>query len=92
MMSRKCISMLVIAGAAFLTTMLGACSREKELRCSGDSIYLDAGTAGALLIPDDLSVPDSSERLLIPEGGIAAADDESPQGCLEFSPAFRDVE
>ena len=90
-MSRGSTLVTGIAGLLLLVVALGACSREQTLRCGTDSIYLEARTAGALRVPDDLSVPDDSERLQIPEGGIAEAD-ESADGCLEYSPAFRDVD
>lgn len=90
-MVRRFSSVLAIAVAAVLVVALGACSREGSLRCGNDSIYLGAQTAGALRIPDDLSVPDASERLLIPEGGIDA-DDAPVDGCLEYSPAYRVAE
>ena len=68
---------------------LGACSGETELRCSRDSLYLGANSAGTLRIPDDLSVPDETESLRIP-----GAPPVAPEGaggaasCLEESPAF----
>jgi len=70
-----------------LSGALGACSREKKLICGRDTVYREADTIGALQIPDDLSIPDSSETLRIPEA-VLAVDDNPGDGCLEHSPAF----
>lgn len=76
--------------ASVLTIVaLGACSRETELRCSRDTLYLGADSTGTLRIPDDLSVPDESESLRIPGAPPVAPDSAgAATSCLEESPAF----
>jgi uncharacterized lipoprotein len=83
--------LLTICVLGPLAIGLAACSREQSLICGRDSLYLDAETVRPLQIPDDLSLPDASDSLRIPQAGIAEEAVE-PDGCLEHSPAFRDAE
>jgi uncharacterized lipoprotein len=80
-----------VIAACVLAGVLEGCSHEPTQACIRDTLYLDAGTIGGLTIPDDLSVPDSSESLRIPEV-VIAADNNSTGGCLEHSPAFSNAE
>ena len=59
------------------------------MRCSGQTLYLDAETIAQLRIPDDLTVPDETEAMRVPsaQGDIAPVD--IPTECLEYSPAFQ---
>jgi uncharacterized lipoprotein len=73
--------------------VIAACSGESGLICNPDSIYLEADVIDPLRIPDDLSVPDETESLRIPEGlGAISADEAAPDHCLDASPAFRSDE
>jgi uncharacterized lipoprotein len=66
----------------------GACSREKEVKCSAGTRYLAAQSAGLLRVPDDLSVPEQSEALNIPAPTPPRETDANSAACLEFSPAY----
>ena len=80
MLSRLCLSLVVIA-------LTAGCSRGETVKCAGGTAYQSAGSAGQLRIPDDLSVPDETEALRIPDQ-VAARDREDGVECLEYSPAF----
>lgn len=73
---------LVIAGA-----MVSGCSRDGALRCGNDAMYGSAQSVGALRIPDDLSVPDETESLRVPNASARVAETEpaAPE-CLELTP------
>jgi uncharacterized lipoprotein len=88
-MKRHALAALWILGPPLIG--LGACSREQALMCGRDSLYLEAQTIGPLQIPDDLSVPDASDNLVSPQAVIVGEETEA-DGCLEYSPAFRDAE
>lgn len=73
--------------ACILAGALAACSGNRELICDAATDYLDAGSAGRLRIPDDLSVPDETESLRIPDPfPRPESGEEPPQRCLEASP------
>ena len=80
----RALSLLAIASIAGT-----ACSRDKEVRCSGQTLYLGAETIGQLRIPDDLTVPDETEAMRVPSTQGDALPMELPTECLEYSPAFR---
>lgn len=78
-------------GLALLVTVavsiVGACSRgEERPDCSRATAYQSAAAGRELEIPDDLSVPDESDALEIPDQ--VAQVEESSSECLEHSPAF----
>ena len=77
---------LVIAGA-----MVSGCSHDGGLRCGNDEIYGAAQSVGALRIPDDLSVPDETESLRVPNASERVAETQSPAPeCLEQAPFSSD--
>lgn len=69
-------------------TLISACSRDKQVRCSTGTFYQEAQSAGLLRVPDDLSVPPATEALQIPPEGPPREIDENSAACLEFSPAM----
>jgi uncharacterized lipoprotein len=78
-----------ILALSLTVLLLGACSGEKTLQCGRESSYREATGADVLSVPDDLSVPDESESLRIPDATPAAAQSEQEASrCLEESPAF----
>ena len=79
----------VLPGSLVLILTLAACSGEKELVCRPATDYLEADSIGQLRIPNDLSVPDETESLRIPDA-MAAAGREGGEidPCLEASPAY----
>jgi uncharacterized lipoprotein len=77
---------LVIAGV-----MLSGCSHENTLRCGSVAMYESAQSVRALRIPDDLSVPDETESLRVPNASQRVAGAESPAAeCLELAPFLSD--
>ena len=77
---RIIVSLLVLG-------LIQACSREESLICERNTDYQEAQSAGRLRIPDDLSVPDESDALVVPEPFPPRSED-ARQGCLEYSPAY----
>lgn len=73
-----------------LVTLLAACSHDETIECPGGTRYQSAASAGALRIPDDLSVPDETDALQIP-GSVAPPDPGVEVECLEYSPAFSEA-
>jgi hypothetical protein len=58
-------------------------------RCEDAARYANSDSIAPLRIPDDLTVPDESETLLIPGGtGFGDRNEEPVQGCLESPPSF----
>jgi uncharacterized lipoprotein len=76
----------LILTAAVATLLLAGCSRGEAVRCPGGTAYLDAGSAEALRVPDDLTVPEETDALRVP-GQMPAPDDPSVE-CLQYSPAY----
>jgi uncharacterized lipoprotein len=68
--------------------VLGACSGEDELRCDDTSRYATSVSIPPLRVPDDLTVPDESDSLLIPDP--AAAETGVATECLETPPSYYD--
>jgi uncharacterized lipoprotein len=78
----RCALVFVCAASA----VLAGCSGEDELRCDDTSRYATSVSVPPLRIPDDLTVPDESDSLLIPvpdsaETGVATE-------CLETPPSY----
>jgi uncharacterized lipoprotein len=79
--SERCVLVFVWAAAA-----LAGCSGENELRCEDTSRYATSVSVPPLRVPDDLTVPDESDSLLIPDP--AAAETGVPAACLETPPSY----
>ena len=80
------------AGTAALLAALAAlagCSRQATTICASEGDYLGASTAPPLRIPDDLTVPDESNALRIPE--IDVAPTTASDGCLDAPPLYSDA-
>ena len=80
-------------GVAHITILLGglalgACSHDKVVRCGSDVTYLEARSANPVRVPDDLTLPDETESLRVPEPGPVADPAGESEVCLENSPAF----
>jgi uncharacterized lipoprotein len=67
---------------------LAGCSRELTTICAAEGDYLGASTAEAIRVPDDLTPPDQSEALRIPEVPGGPGDSS---GCLDAPPLYSDV-
>ena len=77
---------LAVAGIA---VALSACASERALLCGSDELYREAQAAPPLRIPDDLSIPDETESLRVPDPLPAAASETSiPPECLEATPVL----
>ena len=68
--------------------MCGACSRNKETRCTLSTAYRDAVSAEQLRVPGDLSLPDETDALRVP-GPASPGEGSGSDECLEFSPALQ---
>ena len=58
-------------------------------RCEDSARYANSDSIAPLRIPDDLTVPDESDTLLIPGGTRFGDREQKPiEGCLESPPDF----
>jgi uncharacterized lipoprotein len=72
-----------------ISVLAAACSRERGLRCEPDERYAASATAPPLQIPEDLTVPDETDALRIPDRRPDPESETSPeQPCLESPPDF----
>jgi uncharacterized lipoprotein len=78
----RCLLVSVYAAA----TVLAACSGEDELRCDDSSRYATSVSVPPLRVPDDLTVPDETDSLLIPDPNAAETDVATE--CLETPPSY----
>ena len=83
----SCRSLIGLALIGVLLMVTAACSREQRLICERPALYRSADSGGRIAVPDDLSVPDESEALAIPDPS-APLDSGPIERCLEFSPAY----
>jgi uncharacterized lipoprotein len=77
-----CVLFFVCAAAA----LLAGCSGETELRGEDTSRYATSVSVPPLRIPDDLTVPDESDSLLIPDPD--AVETRVATECLETPPSY----
>jgi uncharacterized lipoprotein len=66
--------------------LIAGCSSDEGLRCEDVSQYAGSVSVPPLRVPDDLTVPDESDSLLIPDspaGEVGAATE-----CLETPPSY----
>jgi uncharacterized lipoprotein len=76
----------VLAFVCAAVAALSGCSGEEELRCDDTSRYATSVSVPPLRVPDDLTVPDESDSLLIPDP--AAAETGVVTECLETPPSY----
>jgi uncharacterized lipoprotein len=76
----------VLAFVCAAVAALSGCSGEDELRCDDTSRYATSVSVPPLRVPDDLTVPDESDSLLIPDP--AAAETGVATECLETPPSY----
>jgi uncharacterized lipoprotein len=77
-------SKLVFVSAAL--ALIGGCSNDSELRCEDASRYATSVSVPPLRVPDDLTVPDESDSLLIPDP--TPTDTTVATECLETPPSY----
>ena len=75
-------ALVVVSG---LAAAAAGCSRGEELRCEDASAYASSTSIPPIRVPDDLTVPDESDSLLIPDVPATA---ETPPACLETPPDY----
>jgi hypothetical protein len=69
--------------------LLASCSHERGNQCGDDPRYTRARTAAPVRIPDDLTPPDETDSLRLPQGARQASAAADPNGrCLETPPKF----
>lgn len=78
---------LLAATAAALAVLAAGCSRDESLGCAEDLRYLESRSVPPLRVPDDLTVPDETEALRVPDAP-AAAQVPAEGGCIETPPDF----
>lgn len=77
----------VFTTMAVLVLLAGGCSRDEGLGCAEDTRYMSSRSVPPLRVPDDLTVPDETEALRIPD---APPEEQTPAEapCLETPPDF----
>jgi uncharacterized lipoprotein len=76
-----------IAWSALFAALV-ACSGKDGLRCEDSTRYSTSRTVPPIRVPDDLTVPDETESLLIPDRSVAADAQPPPSECLETPPEY----
>jgi uncharacterized lipoprotein len=76
----------------FLALLGAACSGERTLSCVDTERYESSVTRAPIRVPDDLTPPDESDGLVIPQVSTTELSDAAPQGCLEAPPGFYEQE
>ena len=77
--------------AVGIASILAGCGRDYGLRCEDSSRYSNAAEIPPVRVPDDLSVPDETQALRIPQ---APSPEETPDSteepgpCLESPPDY----
>ena len=77
---------LVLLFCCVTLGVLAGCSGEEGLRCEDQSRYATSVSAPPIRVPDDLTVPDESDSLLIPDS--APPGTVAPTECLETPPPY----
>lgn len=75
----------VLIGCVTLAALTG-CSHEEGLKCEDQSRYATSVSVPPIRVPDDLTVPDESDSLLIPDS--APEETAVPTECLETPPQY----
>lgn len=91
-MSPMSVKLCAALAAVIIAAAVTACSREDGLACESTERYGSARSIPPLRVPDDLSVPDETEVLRVPDQSLpddAAAG--APPPCLESPPEFFDT-
>lgn len=86
--------MVRVISALLLAVLAAACSGERRLRCEDSSRYESSTTAPPVRVPDDLTPPDESDALVIPqvpETELSSAGANNGR-CLESPPDFFEEE
>jgi hypothetical protein len=82
----------VVVATIVVGALLASCSHERGTQCGDDSRYTRARTAAPVRIPDDLTPPDETDSLRLPQGtrqaSAADADADANGRCLETPPKF----
>jgi hypothetical protein len=75
-------------GVVALGLAVIGCSGEEGVRCDDPGLYQSSTAVGPIRVPDDLTVPDESQSLLIP--GPSSGQREAPptEGCIESPPPY----
>jgi uncharacterized lipoprotein len=83
------VRLLAILCAALTAAALAGCSRGEGIRCEDPALYSSSTSVPPIRVPDDLSVPDESQSLLIPDASRAPTDaPTAPAECLESPPRY----
>ena len=82
-MSRIAILTVVVIAV----TLAAGCGRRGELRCEDPDRYSTSDSIPPVRVPEDLSLPDETESLVIPPGARSTRS-VSDGECLEAPPDF----
>ena len=81
-----------VVAACVLAAVLAGCSGGEGLRCEDPSPYAASTSIPPIRVPDDLTVPDESQSLLIPEVPSEIPEAPPAEACLEAPPRYFDEE
>lgn len=76
------------AASAAAAVWLSGCSGDRALSCADSEQYADSGSIAPWSVPNDLSPPDESDALQIPN--VREDDASEPSECLETPPRYYD--
>ena len=82
-MSRIAILTVIV----FATAMAAGCGRRGEVRCEDPERYSTSDSIPPVRVPEDLSLPNETESLVIPPGA-RTTQSASETECLETPPDF----
>ena len=77
----------IIAAVVLAVSLSAGCGRRGEVRCEDPDRYATSDSIPPVRVPEDLSLPDETESLVIPPGARSM---QSAAGgeCLEAPPDF----
>lgn len=71
-----------------LAALAAACSGERRMSCVDPERYETSTTSPPIRVPDDLTPPDESDALVIPQVPQTELSGVASEGCLEAPPDF----
>ena len=77
----------IIAGVVLAVSLVAGCGRRGEVRCEDPGRYATSDSIPPVRVPEDLSLPNETESLVIPPGA-RSPETIAENECLESPPDF----
>jgi uncharacterized lipoprotein len=78
---------LIVISISAALALLAGCSHDNELKCDDATRYATSVSIPPIRVPDDLTVPDETDSLLVPDPNVSA-EPLPPTQCLETPPSY----